>query len=141
MTGRSIHIAAYVLTCMRANTCNLFVSHRCVAPLELAREATSLHRDVDLQVLQILFKRLLTMDALLYEPQVRRLICACLARLFAVGDSLPLYSRVASLQAYLSSKVRSCHCSHSLRCTLCLVVAVAALPHAANSALIQAAMH
>ena len=39
--------------------------------------------------------------------QVRRLICACLVQLYLVGDTLPLYSRVASLQSYLGSKV--CH--------------------------------
>ena len=38
--------------------------------------------------------------------QVRRLICACLVQLYLVGDTLPLYSRVASLQSYLGSKVR-----------------------------------
>jgi hypothetical protein len=37
--------------------------------------------------------------------QVRRLICSCLARLYALGDSLPLYARVASLQTFLGSKV------------------------------------
>ncbi|CAL8466413.1 g5949 [Coccomyxa elongata] len=37
-------------------------------------------------------------------PPVRRLICACLVRLYSVGDSLPLYSRVASLQTFLGSK-------------------------------------
>lgn len=37
--------------------------------------------------------------------QVRRLICACLVQLYLVGDTLPLYSRVASLQSYLGSKV------------------------------------
>ena len=38
--------------------------------------------------------------------QVRRLICACLVRLYSVGDSLPLYSRIASLQTFLGSKAR-----------------------------------
>lgn len=37
---------------------------------------------------------------------MRRLICACFARLYVVGDSLPLYSRVASLQTFLGSKAR-----------------------------------
>ena len=37
--------------------------------------------------------------------QVRRLICACLVQVYSVGDSLPLYSRVASLQSFLGSKV------------------------------------
>ena len=38
--------------------------------------------------------------------QVRRLICACMVQIYIVGDTLPLYSRVASLQTYLGSKVR-----------------------------------
>ena len=36
--------------------------------------------------------------------QVRRLASACLARLFAVGDMLPLFARVAAFQAFLSSR-------------------------------------
>ena len=36
--------------------------------------------------------------------QVRRLICASLVRLYAVGDTLPMYARVAALQSFLSSK-------------------------------------
>ena len=42
--------------------------------------------------------------------QVRRLICRCLVRLYAVGDTLPLYSRVASLQAFLGSKASAACC-------------------------------
>lgn len=35
---------------------------------------------------------------------MRRLASACLARLFAVGDMLPLFARVAAFQAFLSSR-------------------------------------
>ncbi|KAL4431040.1 hypothetical protein ABPG75_006296 [Micractinium tetrahymenae] len=37
-------------------------------------------------------------------PPVRRLICQVLAKLYAVGDQLPLYSRVSSLQLFLGTK-------------------------------------
>ncbi|KAK9820084.1 hypothetical protein WJX72_005985 [[Myrmecia] bisecta] len=37
-------------------------------------------------------------------PPVRRLIGACLSRMYSVGDSLPLYARVSSLQQFLASK-------------------------------------
>lgn len=40
----------------------------------------------------------------LCHVQVRRLASACLARLFAVGDMLPLFARVAAFQAFLSSR-------------------------------------
>ena len=40
----------------------------------------------------------------LRRVQVRRLASACLARLFAVGDMLPLFARVAAFQAFLSSR-------------------------------------
>ena len=36
--------------------------------------------------------------------QVRRLASACLARLCAVGDVLPLFARVAAFQAFLGSR-------------------------------------
>jgi len=35
---------------------------------------------------------------------VRRLICQVLAKLYAAGDQLPLYSRVSSLQLFLGTK-------------------------------------
>lgn len=37
-------------------------------------------------------------------PPVRRLICGILSKMYAVGDSLPLYSRVSSLQLFLGTK-------------------------------------
>ncbi|KAK9838575.1 hypothetical protein WJX81_008486 [Elliptochloris bilobata] len=37
-------------------------------------------------------------------PPVRRLASACLARLFAVGDVLPLFARVAAFQVFLGSR-------------------------------------
>lgn len=37
-------------------------------------------------------------------PQVRRLICQVLAKLYSVGDQLPLYSRVSSLQLFLGTR-------------------------------------
>ena len=37
-------------------------------------------------------------------PPVRRLICGILGKMYAVGDSLPLYSRVSSLQLFLGTK-------------------------------------
>ena len=36
--------------------------------------------------------------------QVRRLVAACLVKMYALGDSLPLYSRVSALQQFLTSK-------------------------------------
>ena len=36
--------------------------------------------------------------------QVRRLICLALAKLYLVGDQLPLYSRVSSLQLFLGTR-------------------------------------
>lgn len=35
---------------------------------------------------------------------MRRLVCACLVRLYQHGDALPLYSRVADAQALLASR-------------------------------------
>lgn len=37
-------------------------------------------------------------------PPVRRLICQVLARLYLLGDQLPLYSRVSSLQLFLGTR-------------------------------------
>ncbi|KAL4425068.1 hypothetical protein ABPG77_010382 [Micractinium sp. CCAP 211/92] len=37
-------------------------------------------------------------------PPVRRLICQVLAKLYSVGDQLPLYSRVSSLQLFLGTR-------------------------------------
>ena len=37
-------------------------------------------------------------------PQVRRLICQVLAKLYLLGDQLPLYSRVSSLQLFLGTR-------------------------------------
>lgn len=36
--------------------------------------------------------------------QVRRLICEALGKLYSLGDQLPLYSRVSSLQLFLGTK-------------------------------------
>ncbi|KAK9798183.1 hypothetical protein WJX73_010462 [Symbiochloris irregularis] len=46
------------------------------------------------------------MDILLKgtAPPVRRLICASLVRLYARGDPLPMYARVAALQGFLASR-------------------------------------
>ena len=38
------------------------------------------------------------------SQQVRRLICQVLAKLYAAGDQLPLYSRVSSLQLFLGTR-------------------------------------
>ncbi len=35
---------------------------------------------------------------------MRKLICEVLGRLYALGDQLPLYSRVSSLQLFLGTK-------------------------------------
>ena len=37
-------------------------------------------------------------------PPVRRCICGILSKMYAVGDALPLYSRVSSLQLFLGTK-------------------------------------
>ena len=41
-----------------------------------------------------------------YAPrvQVRQLICNSLVQLYRLGDSLPMYARVAALQTFLNSK-------------------------------------
>ncbi len=36
--------------------------------------------------------------------QVRRLLCLCTAQLYVVGDSVPMYTTVSSLQDLLSAK-------------------------------------
>eukprot|EP00884_Botryococcus_braunii_P001693 jgi/Botrbrau1/11524/Bobra.0393s0003.2 len=38
------------------------------------------------------------------HPPIRRLISSCFVKLYNVGDSLPLYGRISSLQAFLGSK-------------------------------------
>jgi hypothetical protein len=38
------------------------------------------------------------------DLQIRRLIAACIVRLYAVGDTLPLYGRISDMQAYLGSR-------------------------------------
>jgi hypothetical protein len=36
--------------------------------------------------------------------QIRSLINACLAKIYATAETLPMFSRINELQAYLSSK-------------------------------------
>ena len=38
------------------------------------------------------------------HTQIRNLINACLAKIYATADTLPMFSRISELQAYLASK-------------------------------------
>ncbi len=42
--------------------------------------------------------------AIPHSAQVRKICCACLVKLYRLGDSLPLYARISSLQGFLSTK-------------------------------------
>ncbi|KFM26650.1 HEAT repeat-containing protein 5A [Auxenochlorella protothecoides] len=76
----------------------LALLHKLVATLARAgREEVRAHqRRCEDAVLHVLLKGA--------PPSVRRLLCAVLSRLYAQGDTLPLYSRVSSLQLFLGTR-------------------------------------